>query len=936
MISPSLNLSPTSLSGGTVGIAYSATITASGGPSPTFAVTSGSLPNGLSLATSGALTGTPTTVGTFNFTITATSGSITGSRAHSIIIAQGSSSTSLVASPSTVVVGDTVTLTATVTTGATGTVTFKDGGTTLGTATLNSNTATFTTTGLTVGTHSSLTAVYGGDTNYAGSTSSAQTVTVNKISTTTSIVASPSPATFAQTVTLTATVTSSSATGTITFKDGSTPLATVTLSGGTASTTVSNLTVGAHTITADYSGDASYAISSGSTSLTINKINTSTNLTVSNANPTVGSSITFTATVSPSSTGSVVFKDGTTVLDTISLNGSSIATFSTTALSVGSHTVTAEYQGDSTHNGSTSNSVGVNVAKLATTTTLVANPTTADVGSNVTLTATVSPTATGNVIFKDGTTTLGTVALNGSSVATYTTNALTVGSHSITAAYQGDSTHDPSTSTPTTVTVNVIATTTTLSASATTIAYPSSVTLVATVAPSNSTGSVTFKDGSTVLGTVSLSSGSATLTVNSLTPGSHSITATYSGDPTHGASTSSAVVVTSKRPDPTLDPNVRGILSSQVQAVQRFAGAQIGNVQQRLEQLHSDDVAPVTFGMGFVALDQSCRASLDPACTASNSSQKPMAYAAQDANGTKIFSAFDKQEANAAPMPVGNPREYSTISIWSAGTVMFGHENLMGQPGDNRFTASGLSVGFDTRVRPGLKMGAAFGFGSDRTDIGNSFAFNRGNSVSGTFYASWRLFGGVFLDGLVGLGNANFTSGRPSPFDNGWITGNRDARMTYGSVILTSEHRFDQLKLAPYTRLDMIHANLKAYTEQGPADWVLSYGDASKTSTSAVIGLRAQYDWLIGNGNIISPIMRVEYAHLFGGGVTQSLFYATDPSTQYGISLAPSATNTVSGSFGVKATGGNGVSGQIEYLLSGSTEGGVRGQGVRGLFRVSF
>jgi hypothetical protein len=100
--------------------------------------------------------------------------------------------------------------------------------------------------------------------------------------------------------------------------------------------------------------------------------------------------------------------------------------------------------------------------------------------------------------------------------------------------------------------------------------------------------------------------------------------------------------------------------------------------------------------------------------------------------------------------------------------------------------------------------------------------------------------------------------------------------------------------------------------------------------------LRAQYDWLIGNGNIISPIMRVEYAHLFGGGVTQSLFYATDPSTQYGISLAPSATNTVSGSFGVKATGGNGVSGQIEYLLSGSTEGGVRGQGVRGLFRVSF
>ena len=520
-------------------------------------------------------------------------------------------------------------------------------------------------------------------------------------------------------------------------------------------------------------------------------------------------------------------------------------------------------------------------------------------------------------------------------MATFTTNALAIGSHSITAAYQGDGTHDASTSSAATLAVSVVATTTTLSASATSINDRSPVTFVATVAPSNSTGTVTFKDGTTVLGTVSLNSVTATLTVNSLNHGNHSITASYSGDATHGSSTSAAVVVTAKRPDPTLDPNVRGILSSQVQAVQRFAGAQIGNVQQRLEQLHGDDVAPVTFGMGFVALDQSCRASLDPACTTS-SAQKPMAYAAQEQNGTKIFSAFDKPDPNAAPMPVGNPREYTTIAIWSAGTVMFGHENLLGQPGDNRFTASGLSVGFDTRVTPGLKMGAAFGFASDRTDIANSFAFNRGNSVSGTFYASWRMFGGVFLDGLVGLGNASFTSGRPSAFDGSWISGNRDARMTYGSIILTSEHRFDQLKLAPYTRIDLIHANLKSYTEQGPADWVLTYGDASKTSTSAVVGLRAQYDWLIGNGNIISPIMRVEYAHLFGGGVTQSLYYANDPSTQYGISLAPSATNTIAGSFGVKAAGANGVSGQIEYLLSGSTEGGVRGQGVRGMMKVAF
>ena len=67
------SLSPASLPAGDVGLAYSQTITASGGTVPfTFAVTAGTLPPGLSLSTSGGISGTPTTVGTSNFTITGT------------------------------------------------------------------------------------------------------------------------------------------------------------------------------------------------------------------------------------------------------------------------------------------------------------------------------------------------------------------------------------------------------------------------------------------------------------------------------------------------------------------------------------------------------------------------------------------------------------------------------------------------------------------------------------------------------------------------------------------------------------------------------------------------------------------------------------------------------------------------------------------------
>ncbi len=91
---PTISVNPASLSAGTVGTAYSQTITASGGTSSySFSVTSGTLPAGLTLSSSGTLSGTPTAGGTFNFTVTArdnstgTGAPFTGSKAYSLTIA---------------------------------------------------------------------------------------------------------------------------------------------------------------------------------------------------------------------------------------------------------------------------------------------------------------------------------------------------------------------------------------------------------------------------------------------------------------------------------------------------------------------------------------------------------------------------------------------------------------------------------------------------------------------------------------------------------------------------------------------------------------------------------------------------------------------------------------------------------------------------------
>ncbi len=82
-------VNPATLPAGTLGTAYAQTVSATGGNgSYTFSVSAGSLPAGLALnAATGAITGTPTTAATSNFTITATDGlGATGARAYSVTV----------------------------------------------------------------------------------------------------------------------------------------------------------------------------------------------------------------------------------------------------------------------------------------------------------------------------------------------------------------------------------------------------------------------------------------------------------------------------------------------------------------------------------------------------------------------------------------------------------------------------------------------------------------------------------------------------------------------------------------------------------------------------------------------------------------------------------------------------------------------------------
>ncbi len=460
-------------------VTFQATVTISGGIAVTNAV---SFYNGATFIGSapanagGVATFTTATLPLGSNSITATytdSNNVTGTSAPLIQRVQQQTATTLTSTPNPSLHGNSVTFTATVvatgTVTPTGSVTFYDGTTKIGTGALaaagaSTAVATFATTTLAVGTHS-ITATYGGDTDDFGSTSAALQQVVQTATTSTALAASANPSIAGTKLTLTATVTVTNGggvpTGTVNFLSGTNLLGAGTLNAsGVATFSTSSLAVGAYSLTAVYVGDNNNAGSTSSVlTLTVIQATTSVKLAASAASVTVTTPVTFTATVTGTGavpTGTVTFMDGVNTLGTGALNTAGVATFTTSSLAVGSHSVTAVYGGDTNNVGATSSTVTVTVSAFVSKTVLATSATTVSASLPLSLlTTTTSASATpptGTVTFNTGSTTLGTATLDANGAGTLTVT-LTAGTYPIVAQYSGDSLNAPSTSNTVTVTV---------------------------------------------------------------------------------------------------------------------------------------------------------------------------------------------------------------------------------------------------------------------------------------------------------------------------------------------------------------------------------------------------------------------------------------------------------------------------------------------------
>lgn len=319
------------------------------------------------------------------------------------------------------------------------------------------------------------------------------------------------------------------------------------------------------------------------------------------------------------------------------------------------------------------------------------------------------------------------------------------------------------------------------------------------------------------------------------------------------------------RPDPSQDPEIRGLIEAQQATSRRFAEAQTMNVLRRMESLHRE-----TGGGGFT---NQLSLSFTRACVPDLQNPDERGCAAMPVGGPS--GTYDP--SGAAMQGTANARERGgkgglALGAWVGGSVRSGNVDARAGRDALDFETDGLSAGVDYRFWPSLAAGAGVGYGRDRTDVGNDGARLDAKAKVAFLYASYHPGQVYYLDGMVGFQQLDYRMARAA-VSGANLHGQRDGSQWFGSLTFSGEFGGDALLFSPYGRLDLARTALDAYAEQGDAVYALRYDRMDFDSNTGTLGLRVEFrrptTW-----GVLQPQLRVEYQHDFSADSFALLQYA--------------------------------------------------------------
>lgn len=378
-------------------------------------------------------------------------------------------------------------------------------------------------------------------------------------------------------------------------------------------------------------------------------------------------------------------------------------------------------------------------------------------------------------------------------------------------------------------------------------------------------------------------------------------------------------ILVEARPDPSLDPEVVGLLGAQADTTRRIARAQIRNFRDRLERTHDEDQR------------RQGSANISVGVPSESSANDPIAlFEERDGNGVdERFSSFGESRGGKGPTPARDtttapsdePR--SNAAFWAGGFVNFGSRDVDEVSIDLDRTLVGLSAGVDYRFTPQFVGGVGIGYGREHADIGENGTTSRAEAYSGVLYGSYAPVRNLFLDGLAGYSRLEFDSSRFVTATGESARGERSGDQVFGSLTATYEHRGESHLFAPYFGLEGSHARLDAFTENGASPFMLTYGNQDVSSLAGIVGLRFEVDVAFDWG-VLTPRTRIEYGRDFAQSDRASIGYADIGTLAYGVRTNTDSRDRLEFGLGFDAAFVDGWSLALDYRPAIGLDGGQR------------
>lgn len=208
------------------------------------------------------------------------------------------------------------------------------------------------------------------------------------------------------------------------------------------------------------------------------------------------------------------------------------------------------------------------------------------------------------------------------------------------------------------------------------------------------------------------------------------------------------------------------------------------------------------------------------------------------------------------------PPRSGAASFWVEGVASFGTRDAAGGQVGSRFESDGVTMGADWRLSERLALGLGLGYARDRTLIGSDGSISRARGYSMAVYGSYQPSAATFLDAMLGVGTLDFDSSRYVAPIAAFAGGRRSGSQLFGSLAGGYEMRTGNLTWSPYGRIDFSTDRLNRSTESGAGAYALQYQRQTSTSVQGAIGLRAESLHALDFGYAV-PRLRVEYRHAF-------------------------------------------------------------------------